>query len=101
MFFMSRKRYMALPQAARSAIDKITTEATTREFGAHLDKQWEDSRAPVVGDAKHAVAPLGSTEKGKWQAKAEPLLAEWAKERPNGDKVLEAYRKLYSEVKSR
>ena len=101
MFFMSRKRYDALPAAARKALESVAGEETTREFIAHFMKQWNDSRAPVVADSKHKVVEMNAAQLEKWQSKAAPIVADWAKSRTNGEKALETYRELYAQAKTR
>ena len=98
MFFMARKRYDALSPTARQTLERVATEATTREFTQYFIKQWVDSRAPVAADPRHKIVQLSAAETEKWRAKVDPIIADWAKSRPNGEKALETYRRLYAEA---
>jgi TRAP-type C4-dicarboxylate transport system substrate-binding protein len=99
MFFMARKRYEALPAAARAALDAVAAEATTREFADYFIKQWADSRVPT-GDGKHTIVQLTAAQLAKWQARAEPVIVDWTRSRMNGEQALAAYRALYAAAKS-
>jgi TRAP-type transport system periplasmic protein len=101
MFFIARKRYDALAPAARQALERVAAEATTREFVGHFDKQWLDAKAPVVADPRHKIVALSGADADKWRAKVEPIIADWAKSRTNGEKALETYRQLYSQAGAR
>lgn len=92
MFFMSRQRYAALPEKGRKAIDDNVSEAQTRAFGAYFEDQANQSRAPVAASDKHKVVRLTAEQSAAWEKKFAPVLAEWAKERADGDKVLTTYR---------
>jgi TRAP-type C4-dicarboxylate transport system substrate-binding protein len=101
MFFMSRERFAALPQAARKAVEDSTGEAETRAFGAHFDRQGADMRAPVVRSDKHKVTGLSAARTADWERRFAPVLEEWTKARTDGDKVLAAYRSAIAELKAR
>lgn len=101
MFFMSRKRFDALSPEARKALEEVAAESTTREFGTFFFEQWEKARARVVADSKHKIVQMNQTQVEAWQAKAQPVLAEWVNGQAGRDKALEAYRNFYAEEKSR
>jgi TRAP-type C4-dicarboxylate transport system substrate-binding protein len=101
MFFMSRKRYDALPVAARKAIDANSGEAASRAFGAFFYGQWSAQRAPILDSTKHKVVPLTAQQRALWEKNgAGPVMEEWAKSRQGGEKVLETYRALYAQAKA-
>jgi hypothetical protein len=50
--------------------------------------------------SKHTIVQLSPTQTAEWQAKVAPVIAEWAKAQPDGEKVLETYRKLLVQVKA-
>ena len=99
MFFMSKKKYDALPAAVRKVLADNTGEGTTRLFAQHFVNQWNDSRAPVVASSKHTVVQLTPGQTEKWRSKAAPLLDEWATSRANGGKTLETYRSLFGQTR--
>lgn len=98
MFFMARKKFDALPEAARKVLEDISAEATTQEFGAYFTKQWQDARAPVAADSKHTIAQLSPQQNERWLAKATPIIQEWAKTRANGEQTLAQYREFYAKA---
>lgn len=100
MFFMARKRFDALPEAARKAIADNTGEADARAFGTHFDRQADSMRTPAMASDKHKVVQLSAAQTAAWEAKFAPVLAEWVKARAGGDKVLASYRALIAQLKS-
>lgn len=100
MFFMSKKKFEALPENVRKVLIANSDEATTLAFSKHFDNQWHDSRKPVVNSNKHTIVQLSPEQTAKWSAKAAPLLDEWAKSRANGEKALKTYRELYRQTGS-
>jgi TRAP-type C4-dicarboxylate transport system substrate-binding protein len=101
MFFMSKKKYDALPANVRRVLDANSGETMTRSFGKFFTDQWTDSRAPVAGaPQRHHIVGLTAAQSAAWQAKASPLISDWAKNRPGGDKTLEAYRALFAQAKT-
>jgi TRAP-type C4-dicarboxylate transport system substrate-binding protein len=100
MFFMSKKKFEALPENVRKVLIANSDEATTLALSKHFDNQWHDSRKPVVNSNKHTIVQLSPEQTAKWSAKAAPLLDEWAKSRANGEKALKTYRELYRQTGS-
>jgi TRAP-type C4-dicarboxylate transport system substrate-binding protein len=100
MFFMSRKKFDALPAAARKAIEDNGGETQTRAFGAHLAAQGIRARAPAASDPKHKIVVLTEDQIKFWEGKVAPIRADWAKERAGGEKVTETFRSLYADAKA-
>jgi TRAP-type C4-dicarboxylate transport system substrate-binding protein len=98
MFFMSRRRYDALPADVRRVIGENSGEATTSVYGDYFLKQGLTSRAQLVGTTRHTIVGLNPDQSAKWEAKAQPLVKQWAKDRPDGEAVLEAYRQIYTSL---
>jgi TRAP-type C4-dicarboxylate transport system substrate-binding protein len=98
---MARKRYQALPEPARKIIDANSGEGHTRRFGAFWDSEQEAGRAIIAraGD-KHTVKTLTPAQDAEWRRRAAPIADEWARETPNGEKILSTYRTLVSQVKT-
>ena len=93
MFFMTRARFAALPERARKAFTDNTTEADTRAFAQHFDRQGADMRAPVAAAKdKQTIVGLPPAQTADWEKRFAPVLDEWVKARAGGDKVLAAYR---------
>jgi TRAP-type C4-dicarboxylate transport system substrate-binding protein len=101
MVFISKKRYDALPAAARKVIDDHSGEAQSRRFGAFWDSVQDEGRQMVKarGD-KHTIVRLTPEQEKSVRDKIAPVAAEWARSTPGGDKVLGAYRELIAKVKS-
>jgi TRAP-type C4-dicarboxylate transport system substrate-binding protein len=88
LIFMSRKRYDSLPAQAKAAIDRYSYAGFSAKLGGITDEQWADKRALV----KDSTTVLSPQEEARWRKLVAPLAAEWAKETPNGQKVLQAFR---------
>jgi len=99
--FMAKKRYDALPAAARKVIDANGTEAESRTFGAMWDSEHDKGRemARAMG-GKHAIVDLTPEQTAKWRERLAPLAAEWAKSVPDGEKILGAWRESLAKVKA-
>lgn len=98
MFFMSRKKFDSLPAAARKALEEARGEAQSRAFGVHIYNQGLRARGPVASSDKHKIVELSPQQAKAWQDKVAGVRADWAKERPGGDKVLEAFQSSYAQV---
>ena len=100
MVFTSKKRYQALPAAARKIIDDNSGEAQTRVFGRFWDEVDAEARNAVKASGKHTVVDLAPEQSAKWRELVAPITAEWAKTTPGGDKALATYRELLAKVGS-
>jgi TRAP-type C4-dicarboxylate transport system substrate-binding protein len=88
MLFISRKRYDALPEKARAAIDKHSYLPLSRKLGEKTTAQWVKSRDLV----KDRVSTLSPEQEAQWKKRLEPIAGEWVKSVPDGAKVIEAFR---------
>jgi TRAP-type transport system periplasmic protein len=100
MFFMSRKRFDALPAAARKALQDASGEAESRISGKFLDDQEKLQREKVERSSKQKIFEPTPAQLADWKRKTDPILAEWAKKRPNGEKILAIYRKILADVEA-
>ncbi len=98
--FMAKKRYEALPAAARKILDENSGEAESRAFGAFWDKVDKEGRDDVSKRPDHKIVELSAAQKVAWQNKIAPLVDDWAKNTPDGAKVLAAYRQELAAVKA-
>lgn len=98
MLAMTRKRYDALPLAARKAIDENSGEATTRWLASQsVDGLVVESRAQAR--AKGATIVTLTPEQTKlWQDKTKSVIDAWVAARPNGAVVLAKFRELLAGV---
>ncbi|MGZ5827338.1 MAG: TRAP transporter substrate-binding protein DctP [Xanthobacteraceae bacterium] len=101
MFFMSRKKWDTLPAAARTSLEANGGEKQSLSFGNYMETQASDQRTPLLGSSKHTIEQLSADQRAKWEKEVVgPVNEEWAKSRANGDKVVEAFRKIYADVKA-
>jgi TRAP-type C4-dicarboxylate transport system substrate-binding protein len=101
ILFIGKKRYDALPAAARKILDDHTGEGHTNTFGAFWDSEQEKGRAIIeaVRD-KHTVATLNPAQEARWRRLVEPVAEEWAKTTPNGERIMSTFRSLVTQVKA-
>ena len=95
---MAKKRYDALPSAARKIIDDNSGEALSRKHGVFNDA--EDQRARDVLKAmpgQELVEPTAAQHE-VFKKRLAPVGEEWAKSMPNGAAVLAKYRELLAQV---
>ena len=98
MFFMAKKKYDALPEAARKVLAANADEGTTLAFSKHFDNQWLDSKKPVAEFDKHTIVH-SPEQTAKWRSSFEPMLQEWTRSRANGE-PLGKYREIYKQAGS-
>lgn len=104
MFFMSKKKFDALPEEARQALQDEGGEAMSRQFGIYLDEQAARQRAIVAGmPDKHKIVEPSEAEIESWRQKAQPIIQDWIKSRPGGDgqKVFDTYKELIAKEQSK
>jgi len=88
MLFINRKRYDSLPPEAKAAIDKNSYLALSQKLGRLTDQEWAEKRGLV----KDSVSTLPPQEEARWKKAVDPVAAEWAKDTPNGARVLQNFR---------
>jgi TRAP-type C4-dicarboxylate transport system substrate-binding protein len=102
MFFMSKKKFDALPPEARQALEEEGGDRMSRQFGAFFDQQAAQQRAIVAGMPDHTIVELNDAQMKEWREKAAPIIEDWVKTRPNGSgqKVLDTYRELIAKTQA-
>jgi len=102
MHFMMKKKFEALPEAGKKALRDNGQEAESRRFGAYLDNQGAQQRALALAKpTEHKIVTLPADRIAMWKQKvAEVVYPEWIKDHPGADKILDAYNKIYAEVKA-
>jgi TRAP-type C4-dicarboxylate transport system substrate-binding protein len=88
MVFISRKRFESLPPHARAAIDRHSYLAFSHTLGKAADGEWNRARSQLAKDTQ----TLPPQEEARWQKLVAPVAEQWARDTPNGAKVLEAFR---------
>lgn len=93
MVFMDKKKYEALPAAARKILDDNSGEAESRVFGKFWDDVDDEGREMVkaLGPKQQIISQSPEIE-AKWRAAVSPVINDWVKATPDGDKVLAAFR---------
>jgi len=100
MFMMSRKKYDSLPPAARKALDDNSGEAIVREAAKHFAAQAARARAAVAQLPNHKIVTPPPAQLAALKEKLNPIVVDWAKERPGADKAVETFRQIYAQVKA-
>lgn len=88
MVFISKKRYDSLPPQAKAAIDKHSYLPFSNTLGKAADGEWNRARKQL---AKETLT-LPAREEAQWKKLVAPVAEQWARETPDGAKVLEAFR---------
>lgn len=100
MVFMARKRYDALPPAARQLLDENSGEAESRTLGAAWDEVADEARQAAAADPKQQVVDPTADAVARWQQMTAPVSADWVKNTPGGAKVLTAFHTYLEQVKA-
>ena len=85
--FISRKKWDALPPEAKAAIDKYSYLPFSRTLGRVTDEEWARARHSMK-----EVTVLSDEAEANWKKLLAPVAEQWARETPNGQKVLHAFR---------
>ena len=85
--FMNRKKWESLPPQAKAAIDKHSYLSFSQTLGRVTDAEWARSRGTLKD-----VTTLPAAEEARWKKLVAPVAEQWARETPNGEKVLSAFR---------
>ncbi len=101
IFAMTRKRYDALPAAARAALDGISGEELSRRAGKSYDRQNQEQHDIVAKGKGQTIVALDAAQERVWREKTAPIADDWVKSHPGGgDKVLSTYRALVAAVEA-
>jgi TRAP-type C4-dicarboxylate transport system substrate-binding protein len=99
--FMAKKRYDALPAAAKKAIDDHSGEATSRDFGKWWDGEEKKTRDRVSAMQGHTVVSLPKDEYDRWAGRVQTVLDEWGKSMQGGAAVIAQYKQEIANVEAR
>jgi TRAP-type C4-dicarboxylate transport system substrate-binding protein len=92
MVFMSKKKWATLPEPVRKILMDNSGEKQSRVFGQFWDAVNEEGRASVRGRDKHTTVTLTAEQQNAWRQKVQPVVDDWVKATPGGDKVLDAFK---------
>jgi TRAP-type transport system periplasmic protein len=98
MAVMSKKKYDALPEAARKAIDANAIESFSRAYGKVLGEDAEKGKKLSAG---HEIVRLDAARTADWRKKfGDGMIDGYKKSNPQAEKVLEVFLKNYADVKA-
>lgn len=100
MLFIAKQRYEALPPAARQVLDDFSGEQESRALGKFWDRLQSFGYSRVKAMEHQTVIDAPPEIAAKWRAQAEPIVADWARTTPGGDKVLAAFEGELAKVKA-
>jgi TRAP-type C4-dicarboxylate transport system substrate-binding protein len=98
--FMNKDAYAKLPEKARQAIDKYSGESFARRLGAANQSADRSESEAVAAKRGQTVTKLTPEQYALWQKRIEPVIDAWAKQTPEGAKVLAAYREELKKVRA-
>jgi len=88
---MNKQKYESLPAEAKSAIDKNSGEALSKLFAQVVGNDEIMILDELKKDPQHKfITPTGSNLKA-WQTSVQPVIDEWVKNTPNGEKLIKAF----------
>lgn len=65
-----------------------------------MDRDIARVRAATLPQSGQTVIALPPADLDLWRQRTAPVVADWPKNKPNGEKVLETFRALYAEADS-
>lgn len=98
--FMNKKKYEALPAAAKAALDKHSGEAQSLAFGKMSDTRNAELQAQWAKDPKRTVTVQSAAEEAKWDKTLAPVVEAWVKKQPNGKELLDALTSELAAIRS-
>jgi TRAP-type C4-dicarboxylate transport system substrate-binding protein len=97
---MNKETYAKLPAKVKDAVDKNAGLPFAIKMGVNSDTVESNMRERVRGLAGHTVAELPPEELARWRQMSKPVVDEWIKNTPDGEKVLAAYRAELADIRS-
>lgn len=89
--FMAKSRYGALPAAVRQILDANSGEVASRAYGQFWDIVAERARNLIKSTANQQLIPLDASQAALWREKTIPVVADWVKSTPDGQKTLHQF----------
>jgi TRAP-type C4-dicarboxylate transport system substrate-binding protein len=100
MIFMSKAKYDALPPAAKKIIDNNSGEALSRAFGQTMLDEDHVQRDAVSKMPKQTFVTPTAVQLAGWRQKITPVIDQWTKAVPDGDKVLAQFKTELANIKA-
>ena len=98
--FMNKDSYARLPQKAREAIDDASGEMLSKAMGTTSDRSGNGTRDRTGAMPGQTLTKIDAAEIERWRRVLAPLTAQWVKNAPDGQKVLESFRAEVKRVKA-
>jgi len=90
--FMNKSAYDALPAQAKAAIDKYSGESFSDRLGLANERANREEAKHVASLAGQSVTKLSAEQYPIWEKRIRPVIEQWEKATPDGEKVLAAFR---------
>jgi TRAP-type C4-dicarboxylate transport system substrate-binding protein len=93
---MNRQVYAQLPDAAKAAITRNSGEPFSRALGQASDREVARVLADIrqlAAQGKAELIRLAPSEEQRWRERTDPIAEEWARSTPDGQKVVDAFRR--------
>jgi TRAP-type C4-dicarboxylate transport system substrate-binding protein len=97
---MNKKVYDGLPAKAKALIDKHSGEIMSKRFGAVHDGVQANRLEETKKAADQIMVFPPDAELAKWDATMAPVISEWVKGHPNGDKLFAAMKEELAKVRA-
>ncbi|MEJ2120115.1 MAG: TRAP transporter substrate-binding protein [Alphaproteobacteria bacterium] len=97
---MNRKKYEALPAAAKAAIDKNSGEQLSIAFGNMSDTRNAELRKMWSKEPKRTVTVPSAAEKAKWHKTLAPVIGAWESKHPKGKALLSALKAELANIRA-
>jgi TRAP-type transport system periplasmic protein len=98
MVFMNKDAYAKLPDAGKKVIDDNSGESFSRLWGRVAEHQLVVGRQMSEKAGKQVFSKISAADRAAWAKRFEPVYAEWAKNTPDGEKVLATFRSEVAKV---
>ncbi len=91
MVVMMKSKYVALPPAARAAIDKYSGEPFVRKLIEIFEAMDSATRQRVSKDARASVTTPTQEEMRLWRKRTDPVVQAWRQESAQNERVFQAF----------
>ncbi len=97
---MRQDRYEALPAAARTALDKASGAALSRNIGSAFDRQEVEVREKVRKSGRNTVVSPSAAELAEWKRMIEPVNDKWIAEKPRNQRTWRSFVDTLAKVRA-
>lgn len=101
MIFMARQKFDSLPAAAQKILRDNSGESASRAFGAYLDGDAARVRDGVKTAPGQVLTAPSDQRSAQWHDQLAPIDAAYINRVPNGQAILDSYRRLLAAAKAK